>query len=86
MVSHFVYEGGALVGSALLKSLAYKAAAVQETDLSMSYIEHSKFVPHIKFLCTQQTQNICITFVQRRSNRRRSNILQMLYKCFVFAG
>ena len=42
MVSHFVYEGGALVGSALLKSLAYKAAAVQETDLSMSYIEHSK--------------------------------------------
>ena len=30
---------------------------------------------------SQQTQNICITFVQRWSN-----IVQMLYKCFVFAG
>ena len=29
----------------------------------------------------QQTQNICITFVQRRTN-----IVQMLYKCSVFAG
>ena len=32
----------------------------------------------------QQTQNICITFVQRL--RRWSNIVQMLYKCFVFSG
>ena len=30
---------------------------------------------------TQQTQNICITFVQRRPN-----IVQMLYDCFVFTG
>ena len=36
---------------------------------------------------TQQTQNICITFVQRRPNVLvRPNIVQMLYKYFVFAG
>ena len=32
-----------------------------------------------------QTQNSCIAFVQRRYNlglRRRSNIVQMSYKCF----
>ena len=34
---------------------------------------------------SQQTQNICITFVQRRSNVL-PKIVQMLYKCFVFAG
>ena len=35
---------------------------------------------------TQQRQNICITFVQRQRLQRLANILQMLYKCFVFAG
>ena len=48
---------------------------------------------------SQQTQNICIKFVQRRHNvlhnicttsaqrlRRWSNIVQMLDKCFVFTG
>ena len=32
---------------------------------------------------SQQTQNICITFVQRQPN---ANIVQMLYKCFVLTG
>ena len=34
---------------------------------------------------TQQTENICITFVQRRPQclQRWSNIVQMLCKCFV---
>ena len=32
----------------------------------------------------KQAQHICITFVQCR--RRWSNIVQMSYKCFVFAG
>ena len=35
---------------------------------------------------TQQTQNICITFVQGLDQRLGPNIVQMLYKCFVFAG
>ena len=44
---------------------------------------------------SQQTQNTCITFVKHLYNicktsaqrlRRWSNIVQMLYKCFVFAG
>ena len=38
----------------------------------------------IILMSSQQTQNICTTFVQRR--RRWSNIVQMSYKCFVFAG
>ena len=35
---------------------------------------------------TQQTQNICITFCTTSAQRLRrwSNIVQMLYKCFVF--
>ena len=33
---------------------------------------------------TQQTQNICTTSAQRL--RRWTNIVQMLYKCFVFPG
>ena len=38
-------------------------------------------------MLTKQTQNICITFVQRRPNVfDGSNIVQMLYKCFVFTG
>ena len=36
-------------------------------------------------ITTQQTQNICIRLVQRRSNVW-PNLVQMLYKCFVFAG
>ena len=32
---------------------------------------------------SQKTQNICITFVQRRTS---VDVVQMLYKCFVFAG
>ena len=32
---------------------------------------------------SQSTQNICITLDQRR--RRWADVLQMLYKCFVFA-
>ena len=41
-----------------------------------------------KYTKSQQTQNICITFVQRRHQRLRrwSNIVQMSYKYFVFAG
>ena len=38
---------------------------------------------HSIIVLTQQTQNMCITIVQRQ---RWSNIAQMLYKCFVFAG
>ena len=34
--------------------------------------------------CAQKTQNICITFVQRQPNVE--DVVQMLYKCFVFAG
>ena len=33
---------------------------------------------------TKHLYNICTTSAQRL--RRRSNIVQMLYKCFVFAG
>ena len=33
---------------------------------------------------SQQTQNICTTLAQRL--RRQPNIVQMLFKCFVFAG
>ena len=35
-------------------------------------------------LATQQTQNIRITFVNRRPNVEDD--VQMLYKCFVFTG
>ena len=40
------------------------------------------------FSQSQQTQNICITFVQRRSNvfDAGSTLYKMLYKCFMFAG
>ena len=34
-----------------------------------------------RLAAAQQTQNICITFVQRWAD-----VVQMLYKCFVFAG
>ena len=36
----------------------------------------------------QQTQNICITFVQRWTNVGvvGPDLVEMLYKCFVFAG
>ena len=38
-------------------------------------------------LYTQQTYNICKTFVQFVDQRRNTlYIVQMLYKCFVFAG
>ena len=46
-------------------------------DLSMKAREQ------IAQMLTQQTQNICITF---NIIRRWFNIVQMLYKCFVFAG
>ena len=40
----------------------------------------------VSYLYTQQSQNICITFVQRRPNVLRwSNIVHMLYIWFVFA-
>ena len=37
---------------------------------------------------TQQAHNSCITFYKMSAQRLRrwSNIVQMLYKCFVFAG
>ena len=41
-------------------------------------------VIRLKKTDAQQTQNICITFIQRL--RRWSNILQMIYKCFMFTA
>ena len=38
----------------------------------------------ISILHTQQAQNICITFVQRRPNV--FDVGPTLYKCFVFTG
>ena len=37
---------------------------------------------------THQTQNICMTFVQRQAQpfRLRADVVQMLFKCFEFAG
>ena len=41
-------------------------------------------------MSTQQTQNICIDYniyiTSAQRLRRRSNIVQMLYKCIVFTG
>ena len=36
------------------------------------------------WVIAQQTQNICMTFVQRRPNV--FDVVQMSYKCFVFTG
>ena len=51
--------------------------------------EHTYFqiiLKYKKISHSQQTQNICITFVSHPILRRLPNIVQMLYICFVLAG
>ena len=64
----------------------YKTAVQRETavqaDFSSKQLQTQQLLP--SWLCvdyTQQTLNICMKIVQQRPN-----IVQMLYKCFVFAG
>ena len=53
--------------------------------LRVQFFWISRYWENVGPMCSaQQTQNICITFVQHRTNV--ADVVSMLYKCFVFAG
>ena len=63
----------------------YKTAVQRKTAVQADFSSKQFQTQLLPFwLCvdyTQQTQNICMKIVQQRPS-----IVQMLYKCFVFAG